>query len=69
MRGKNGLAGVAGWQGDNPYRIILPTQEELLARAGNLPSMKRRWRLASIFGLALWVALPLFFAGVVVSNW
>ncbi|MFY3602144.1 hypothetical protein ACOTHZ_05420 [Achromobacter xylosoxidans] len=63
------LAAVAGWQGDNPYRIVPPTQEELLARAGNLPSMKRRWRLASIFGLALWVALPLSFLGVVVSNW
>ncbi|MBN9638106.1 MAG: hypothetical protein J0I68_06200 [Achromobacter sp.] len=63
------LAAVVGWQGESPYRIAPPTQEELAARAGNLPSVKRRWRLASIFGLALWVVLPLFFVGVVVSNW
>ncbi len=60
---------MVGWQGESPYRIAPPTQEELAARAGNLPSVKRRWRLASIFGLALWVVLPLFFVGVVVSNW
>ena len=37
---------------------------ERLAIEGKLPHMLGRWRLVSVFGLLIWVALPIGFVSV-----
>ncbi|MFY2819477.1 hypothetical protein [Achromobacter xylosoxidans] len=58
------LAESMKWEGENPYPIIPPTPEERLAIEGKLPHMLGRWRLVSVFGLLIWVALPIGFVSV-----
>lgn len=52
------LADTLAWEGENPYRIIPPSQVEQLAIEGRLPHMMKRWRAVSAVGLFIWAVVP-----------
>ena len=48
------LAEAMQWEGENPYRIIPPTDVEQKAIDGQLPYMNRRWFVGMLLSTLFW---------------
>lgn len=62
------LVDTLHWSGPNPYKVIKPNHDEMLARSGSLPDLRRRWLIAGVLATLLYGGLfALMTAGILSS--